>query len=442
MLNSPRLRKLHLYASPITGEDLPDDLNLLFLESLFVTQPNLSSLSLRKILASAPKLSRLNLQALEHYSPNLTDGLNLASLEQLTVERSKVSISSLAKFLNNTSNLNKLVLTNSTITGDDLPADLNLDSLQTLELYNCTISPELLKNIKAKAPHVKITSTDAEQQGNFPSSTSPARTGKEKKPLDANTKLDPNKKFNLTRIFYAPEGHENPAPNNHRLETFDGFAVNPDICSIDDAFTLSNKNPNLALEERSIPKSAINLKAKLGTFADTNKYYHGVQEVNLSTEWQSLASLSAEEELTEYHLNQAADVDIAYSKRDNLYYIRQKPGSSQIANPITIDFILKVPPASQEALPPDIQAKIQECLVFGDKAFESKRRCKRGRLLAALMAQKMGACRHRTLVFKAWMEQRNPPIRTRIIEMTATCLLKCFTKIAGLAVIWEGILHN
>jgi hypothetical protein len=398
---APKLKELNLSLN----DNLIDGLPLGSVETISLMDSEINSLSFGNLLVNAPKLKSITLMKCTITENNLPDRLNLASLETLTIWDSKISSLTFGMVLANATRLNEIDLSGCTITGDDLPDGLKLDSLQTLKLDNCPISSDLIKKIQSKAPHVKIIYPEAVQS-----------SAKEKNTLDANTELDPNKKFNLNRIFYAGGTRRHPEPNDYRLETFDDFEVNQNSCPDDKAFTLRNKSVDLKIEERQIPQSATDLKEKLSTLPDANQYYYGIQKLNLGSEWQALASLSAEEVMTDYHLSPAAEVEFGYSKRDNLYYIRRKPGSSQTDIPITIDFILKTPVVSPDTLPADIQEKIKECLNFGVDSLRVKPDATGADYLSALKTQKVGACRHRSLVFKAWIEERDPPLPTRIVN--------------------------
>ena len=156
---------------------------------------------------------------------------------------------------------------------------------------------------------------------------------------------------------------------------------------------------------RQVPKSLTDLKATLPTLPDASHCFYGVQTISLSDAWQPLASLSAADEMLSYHLSNGADVEIQYSKRDNLYYIHRRPGAPELEDSVTIDFIVRVPPKSQEELPQDVQDKILECLNFKAAPLQVEPGATGAEYLAALKTQEVGACRHRCAVFKNWMDE-------------------------------------
>lgn len=168
----------------------------------------------------------------------------------------------------------------------------------------------------------------------------------------------------------------------------------------------------------TISQSATDLKVRLPVKATAGEqHYYGIQTLNFTGQWQALGSLSPGEVMTHYHTNPPVNLEFGYSERDNLYSVRKKPGSKDSPNPVTIDFLITVPSANPPLLPSDIRKKIQECQEFDIKSLDLNDSLLTGaEFLEVLESQKAGACRHRTLVFKAWMDRKHPELPTRIVN--------------------------
>jgi hypothetical protein len=140
---------------------------------------------------------------------------------------------------------------------------------------------------------------------------------------------------------------------------------------------------------------------------------YGKQILSLSNEWQALASLSAQELMLSCEVSpHKGSIQLKYSTRDNLYYIR----SSQ-PQTIEVSFILNVP--EKPALPADLQEVVDYFLSFTAGALEldkSKATHTGNDFLQAIFHQKKGACRHRAFAFKAWLAENSPHIRVRVVS--------------------------
>ena len=231
--------------------------------------------------------------------------------------------------------------------------------------------------------------------------------------LDANTSSDPNRVLPVQRIFYSVDGEEHPAPNQYRLEAYNDIEINDEPCSIDNAFTLKQIG-GLELSPCDAHRSTVDVYAEAKKYRDeARKAYYGKQQLVLTTEWQAVASLSGEEQLLEYHLDSDVAVELRYSQRDNLYYVRSKEEGFTEA---TMDFMVTVPkvkrtlPASFEHL-----ANRYEAFIDGSLAITSPNPTGHD-YLQAIEEQGKGVCRHKAFAFKAAMREKNPNIPVRIIN--------------------------
>ena len=180
-----------------------------------------------------------------------------------------------------------------------------------------------LQSIREKIGRYLPTSASSQPQKEpTHSDLSPAKTARnpdKSKHADADTKLT-KKTFNLSRIFYATRFFStNPQPNDYRLGASDTVSVT-EPASLQQAFQLKN-TADIDLIFVDIKQE----KEDVLPFAGKEKQhcYYGKQTFRLNnTHWQPIASLSTSESITRYHVSPEARVEIRYSRRDNLYYIR------------------------------------------------------------------------------------------------------------------------
>ena len=235
--------------------------------------------------------------------------------------------------------------------------------------------------------------------------------------LDADTRLS-SRPLRASRIFSPVDYAKDIPPLNYRLQVFQQTEVNPEPCAIQDAFTLK-KDGDLRL----IPV----------TFEDDycvidGDVYKGIQHIELKNTWHPLASLSPQEIMVEFE--STTPVELQYSLRDNLFYVRT---TSPVDETVSIRFTVFVPneiliAASLDdrvyvndirLLPTIIQQKMTEFLAYHDEGaltFDAPTTERRGSdYLKAIIEQKKGACRHRAFAFMQWMKAEMPSYATRII---------------------------
>ena len=232
--------------------------------------------------------------------------------------------------------------------------------------------------------------------------------------LDANTEQKPNKSFELKRIFYPiQEGIEAPHVRQYRLSLFQETGINDNSCSLDDAFFMSNTLPSdlsaLSPGPTRLDKNTYQTSQESG---DATCFY-GKESLTVGSDWQPIASLSPHEVMTHYHTEpNHALIQIQYSNRDNLYYIRSTSGKKQT---IKLDFLVKVP-HKHLPLKPEIKELVKKYQKFSAGALTLSHSNPTGKdYLKALQTQKKGACRHRAFAFKMEMAEFFPDTPVRIV---------------------------
>ena len=399
-----------------------------------------TSIESSNILSS--KLTYIDFKEVTIKGINLNPG-QLKELRDISLENCTISASDLKKLIATSPGLESLTLSRCTIDGLLNFSDLNFSTLSKIRIdsnqiillhqlekiapglktltlersYNPLLEP-LIQSLLLKGVLIEWIDEEVVILGSNSKTIAPSlqikflRSQNGEQSLDADTVKDPNTILPVQRIFFALDGSTHPSPNSYRLESFNDFAVKEVPCSIKTAFTLKNKG-NLELEPCKVIASDVDVYdlAKQHNDKETTAYY-GKQKLIITNEWQAIASLSPEENLFAYHLDPNAAVEIQYSKRDNLYYIRTK---EDVVEEVSLDFIVKVPKQTK-VLPSEIDRLAHKYKNFTDGGLVLDTLEPTGRdYLNAIQDQGKGACRHRAFAFKAAMKEAYPDIPVRII---------------------------
>ncbi|KTC76917.1 AAA family ATPase [Legionella brunensis] len=414
--------------------------------------PNLLSLNLHQchfssiynLLSSTPQLKQLSLSNCPDILQNFKQ-TDLRVLSEIQLTNCSVSPSSLQQLLSSSTLINHLSLNDER---NDSFAELlqnnHLDVLESADFSDLPVTIEQLKQFLYKATNLKtirlthLVEPDEELRGQLEnirvvglptSNVSGSTNNNSKSPatefnqayktaqVDADTRLDPQKEFNFSRIFY-PINPLNPLPaaSHDRLNIFDSLKVTETSCPLSNAFLLKKELP-LDLKTCAIEASsqdvfdlAKQLEEKL---ENSEELFYGKQKFRLNQEWQPIPSLAANETMTHYHVDPPDDtVEIQYSVSNNQYYIRSKNQGKEI----NLDFILKIP-NQKTPLPDNIRVLVDyfnQEFRAGPLTYDKSLPTGQD-YLRYLQEQRKGACRHRAVVFKAVMEEKFPEIPVRII---------------------------
>ncbi len=247
--------------------------------------------------------------------------------------------------------------------------------------------------------------------------------------IDADTKLDENKHYDLTRIFYL---HDQvmpmlPAPSSYRLKVHNGLSIQEGtqpflLHNEDDLMLTADGVPQFLPQDQDVSTIVV-LHDKLWRYAAR-------QRLHLDAEWQPIASLDPQEWLYAIKCTPQDDVEIKYSGRDNLYYVK-----SSKEEWVTLDFIVCGDNTlCLDPLDPEIILLINDFRAFGEAALdldsqESIYRFSNASLndnlkqqpfanpyLDAILKQRVGSCRHRAVAFFAIINRFYPQWLVRIIE--------------------------
>ena len=438
LAHSPKLKRLNLYYyQALKSLILPPDLKCLALEELDFSKkgrenPFLTMDVLNNFLLKSPNIKRLNLNGCDNLKGDLHDDINFSHLEELSISQSSLSSLSIAKLLTKARGLKKLEMQELFFDGT-MPI-LYLPELEVLDLSGSNISHENLDKLIAHAPKLKYinlsncdneTSMIARLQGrgykieakpHHPLIVAPARLHPQVPKLttvDADTR--PNQQtFNIDRIFTGKP--KAPEPDELRYQIFDGFVLNEQT-GLNQPFILKEMDAQLGLlEHGSRPFQA--QQSLYETYASSpDGHYFCRTEVQLTSNWQALPSAFPDEILKQFYINPSVEVEFAHSERSHLYYIRLK-NQSALPQSTTLEMLLtrQNSEPSLEQLPKKVGELVQFCQGFREKALEAlEPNATAQAYLDALIQQRVGACRHRSIVFKHLMNKECPDIPVRLV---------------------------
>lgn len=337
-------------------------------------------------------------------------------LEKLHLENMSLRECELTHLLASSKHLKKLTLESISIIdgdGDLIKSEVYLPELERLEVLYSDLCVDIIDALKAIAPLVK----KPKIVGNFDDTEKLSAPNEHASiTMDANTTDDPDEELKATRYFtpITPVSYD-LSITLYRLRIFGHLEVNSRPCSLNEAFTLDNPNPANIVDycpERVSSKQ--DLISNLPALDKPGSYILGQQPFKLTKHWQPIASLSPNEQLVRIYLSpMKIDIEIGYSSRDNLYYIKSKK-----SHDITMSFVLAVPDSELDSIniPEAIHQMIEEINQFGQGGLRIDNPKANGEdYLRELCHQKLGACRHRVIVFKAMMEKHHPTVPVRVL---------------------------
>ena len=339
--------------------------------------------------------------------------LNHPHLKTLGLDEMDLFESELTHLLAESKHLNTLRLSSIHIAEEDsslTKANLYLPELVHLIIEGSSVSEKITDALQAAAPNLKEVLLNGNDD---PEENAPIADERASMTVDADTALNPDVQLEVTRYFTFLDGRSSdPIINNYRLRIFKNLEVNSDACSLDKAFTINNlDSANFLPFDQVQTFSMQDLVADLPTQDGLDFYILGKQAFELTTHWQPIASLSPHEQLKRMHVMPVmANVEICYSLRDNLYYIR-----SDKSRDITLSFVLAIPSQVPVYMPEEILQLIDKIRGFGQEGLKIDKPNPHGQdYLDALCQQRVGSCRHRVIVFKAMMKESHPEIPVRI----------------------------
>ncbi len=405
------LNSLTLFKKTFNIKDISYLLNKKpFLLSLSLHYKNTKE-ELFEILENAKHLKFLCLSSNEtFFKLRLPSSISLNSLEKLILYRNDIDDQTLLTILKSTEKLTYLYLSDCYNINDwnalikfvdaHLP---NLDSKSKNELKK-----------SAKAFNEKNKSTLQTSQSSNRLESKAFQTGTETKAtrsesVDSDTTLAQDS-FNVQTMFWGMNGIADPRHNEYRIQVCNTLIMQDDPKK---PFKLENEGDLDLIEPENLSfhgEDTYTLKSPSG--------YYSKQEITLTSTWKPLGSLSSDERITDMHLQDLAssEVEVKYSKRDNLYYIKNKAQNSP-AIPLTLNFRLtaKLDRSGQDCSS-NIRELIKKYRNYKPGTLNISQNATGQERIKALQTQPVGACRHRSVAFKDEAAHLYPQVSVRTIS--------------------------
>lgn len=361
------------------------------IENIYLQKSQFPGNDLFGFLTYTPNIKTLNIDNCKSFSITQESTLSLPKLYSLRINKTEFDADTLKKILRAAPNLKKLDISNAPgLYIDDTLKEL----MKTIQVTT--------KNLEEKVPSAPVQGTLNNQSK-----------------YERDTRLDPDKTYNVKRLFFPIIDSKDvmPEPSDYRLSSYNTLRINEQPCKIVDAFFWSNEGDPLLTACSISPTEHIQTTGRNLAFNDPgSSYFISPQTMQIGREWTAIASLVSQEEITHYQIQPDCPVEIAYSYRDKLYYIRTLEKGQR-----TIQFkaLVKIPqPLQAPPLPENIQRIIKNISGYtgGDLNLGSNTQPNGHDYINCIYEQRIGACGHRAIVFKVWMAQYYPEIPVYIID--------------------------
>lgn len=392
---------------------LPNDI-FIQLDSLNLGKTKTDNAELLSILSKAKNLKVLNLKDCAYL-----ENFDFSQLPEDVL--SDLEVLELGSAHNRNINGEKLLKFSKT----RLPK-LNDESRRKLEDYCITYQAGIKKRQARELtasqerqiePPVQAISSPSEAPSEAPLFDSPDKTLPKIKAIDADT-TEKNSTYNLVQLFWGMPGTSDPNPSHYRLEVFDTVDItdNPKA-----PFIPCNKT-DLKLINPPFKYEWIKDKSTYDCplLTSTEPSYFAKKDIKITSEWQALPALSSNDKITHIHIEgvEESDVEIKYSERDSLYYIKTKSEQAQPIN-TKLDFRVTVPLSDRNA--ENASSKIRDLVKkyqnYGGGVLKVAPNATGRDRLTAIQTQTpgVGACRHRAVAFKDEVERLYPDIKVRVV---------------------------
>lgn len=449
-----RLKTLKLIDCKGIVGNFDADLELPELEEIELTDSFINTNGVYQLIKKSPRLKRLALVNCKNIAGNFDTDLNFPELEEIDLSHTSINDNGVCGLLQKTLRLNRVTLSHCTGIEGHFTVDLELPELIIIDLSQSSITNELLERLVAKSPKLSYLRLDncyyldptmtaklkrdgltihssgngkidrkrsgffeqnPQQKRSRPSTVLPVPYHRHNKniPVDANTQST-EETFHVDRIFMGKP--TSPDPRELRYQIFDFFSLN-ERSGMKEPFILQSMDHGLSsLSHVGNCQVAHPLH---GTYENSaTGHYFCRTSINITHDWQALPSAFADEKLKSFYINHSAEVHLAKSAKTQLYYIRLKNKTKQ-PQAVTLEMLLtrQKPKQTINNLPEEVLSLIKGCRGFREEALKNIAPNATGQdFLDALIEQRAGACRHRSIVFMHLMQQRHSDIPVRLVS--------------------------
>lgn len=287
------------------------------------------------------------------------------------------------------------------------------ESLKILNFYRINIDREKLDELQEKNPYPIISGeTITEYRMKLERSDNPHEPPPStSETVDADTRPD-KKTYHIDRLFIGKP--RSPCVEMLRHTVYDTVDFHPNPEGSKNPFILKHASADLHLRPIDLSPSKSSIYEAYQ--AAENHHYFGRIPLTLSSKWQALPSISANEVLKQYSVDPSVDVEIQRSERDGLFYIRKKGEGTESA---TLEMLLFAPPPQlkERDLPANIKELIKNYRGFREVDIgELSKQATGEDWLTHIREKRAGSCRHRAVAFKDHMQKVCPDVPARIVR--------------------------
>lgn len=291
-----------------------------------------------------------------------------------------------------------------------------------------TILPDITSRQEVGCSHGKMSSLlagksmseDKSKPGVLPLQTSQTM-------VDANTTLEKDKEFHVTQHFYPVGNSAIPSVNHERQSTYDLLTLNASECSMDYAFLLEASDirfdelPKIDVGQMPDDESIINASKLIQAKITSDILYPeasqnmaiACHDLQAGNDWQALPSCWVNESLLLCKTIPPEELEFVFSSKRNQYYVRRlEPNDS----PLPIEYVIAQHKSGSAQRPQDIEELVERCRDFEAAPLKLSPHMRGRDYVRELEKQKVGACRHRAIVFKYQLAEIHPEIPVRVVE--------------------------
>lgn len=404
LLNAPSIENIDLWNFKISESfykpgPLPNRLNLMRILTPF-TNVRIDPNYIADIFSRSPALESIEISGLKKWNEIIKilieKQVSLSQLEHIDFTYSNINYESFLLLRTLAPNLKSIKITNTPLINDiDKIAD------GKLKIENYSFGKYTASNDDLDVADVLDGVTDDNQEPSNNRNSHKITVAKDTIPNEG-------QKFNVTQVFYSLDKEEpDPKVNAYRNGVFhNAKRSNP--------FDLNNNDSH----EMRIPYNDYTYGRKaVDVFKEQSSNRVLLSKINLelTNEFTSLPSWLAHEELKSIHASgiEANDIEIEYSTRDNLYYLRKKTPGTQ---PTFIEYIIEKPTIELPRIPSDLVELLAYMMKFKGGALQKVDvQTSATDVANEMYYQQLGKCDQRSAVFKYLVQHWMPDIPVRVV---------------------------
>lgn len=244
--------------------------------------------------------------------------------------------------------------------------------------------------------------------------------------IDASFDENETPSFYCQPVFTKKSGQA-PCVSKYRIDVYNQLDINLSTCEQSEAFSIKNQSNDLLLTDFSLSEENYSKATDLPDDSESQNFYWGDKLFEAQPYWQPIPSLSGNERLLSYKTSNKVKIQIKYSKRDNLYYLKTDT-NIKTGTIFQLGFALEAPIV--DITPNTLKYINYLSKYFKDFKNESLSFSSEGSYTGLdyykmMKEQKKGCCRHRAILVKGSFDQSFPNNKTALRIILNACHAFC-----------------